>query len=79
MLAYKDSFTCTKTGCLLPSSAPKQASIPNMAPLELISSGRSPEKDMMSAEHTFVGILLQCILSEILACAKTLESARAGQ
>ena len=43
--------TWMKTGCLLPSSAPKAASIPNMAALELMSSGRSPENDMMSAEH----------------------------
>lgn len=47
---HKKYSTCTNRGCLLPSSAPKAASIPNIAALELMSSGRSPEKDMMSAQ-----------------------------
>lgn len=46
-----DHPTWIKTGCLDPSSAPRAASIPNMAALELMSSGRSPENDMISAEH----------------------------
>ena len=46
-----DYPTWIKTGCLDPSSAPRAASIPNMAALELMSSGRSPENDMISAEQ----------------------------
>ena len=43
--------TCTKTGALVPSSAPSAASIPNIAARELMSSGSSPENDMMSAAN----------------------------
>ena len=71
------SFTWIKTGCLDPSSAPKAASIPNMAALELMSSGRSPENDMMSAEQ--IRGLTQWLMTEnfcilvslcILICSK---------